>query len=405
MDKYELIKTIGFELKPIKTNGLEKFKLLKKEDNPEKKRRVHLKSFIDDIEHFIYCFEDFVFIDDSGKKKTPESTGQKKYAEKTEKNKTRNLKEIYIKYDWLLNYTKDEFFSWYDKRNKRSKFNIKTVDYLKQSLQKCIQEWRIIIEDLKGDLNAPKETLNRRSKTALSISQFSKKQNFPFIKNFVLRSKSHTNEQQRVNLEKLLEKIDESLIKIRELYLPFQSTGLVVAKASFNYYTINKEPKNYEEEIKECNREINAVNRYIKINFHGQIKQWIYKNTDEEVKQFLNNSGLKADSELKALSLKTSCGLLKLYKFKIKSLFNEDVSRGLSYQDIKEKHPLFVLNENKESKYNELVSRIKEIERLNLKINQVKNSRVNQSQIKEERRENTTKTKKYKVFSIYPGSL
>ena len=392
VNKYELRKTIGFELKPVKIASLENLNLPARNQN----RTTHLKKFIEEIEDFISCFEKFIFIDHNKVSKTDKLSEEKK-------NKI-ELKDIDIKYDWLINYTKDNFYSWYNKKYRRSKYNIKRVSYLKDSLKNCIKEWKSIIEELKKDLSAPQENLKRRSKTAFFMKQFSTKQVFHFIEKFVLYAESQENEKQRVELENSLKKISLLLAQLREIYLPYQSKGLVLAKASFNFYTIDKREINYEDEEKNCDSKINASieNGHIDSQYHQGIKKWIENSENIQIKQMLEDVQLTSSSNLKSLNLELSCKLMKIYKSKQKQLFDEDVSRHLSYKEMTKKHSLFILNDNKKDEYDKLLQNTKQIEEINLQIENIKKSgRSNEYKIREKTQEKNKLIQKKQNFSKY----
>lgn len=385
--KYELIKSIGFKLDPVQIDSLEeKVKQLDYQFESDQ-RRDCLAPFIEGIETFICHFKEFIFTKDSNKT-------QKKSKNNKLENK-RCLSDIYIKYQWLRTYTKSNFFFWSEGKQVKNKYFIREIPYLKDILDECIKEWEEIIQCLKSDLKAPKKNLKRRSKTALLISRFSKKQVFQFIEDFVHYSSPKKDEKEKDHLKDLLEEIKASLIKIQKIYLPLQSSGLVFAKASFNYYTIDKEPKNYDQEKKECEKKINNPSLLgvklkefsIKSEFHQMIKKWMDNNEDPEAGEFLEKNQLNGESDLKNLSLKIAYSLIKLYKGQAKKLFEEDVSRDLNYKDIKAKHPLFINAQQREKEEHEkFKKRTKEIERINREIEKIKKAESSKERVKKLRK-------------------
>ena len=384
MNKYELIKTVGFTLEQIQAGELEtKIEKLKNQSQDDQKRREQLGSFIEKAEEFIRHFKNFVFIKEPERNKEKneklfkKSEQKKKIQKENGKNNKLNniiLSDIHIKYQWLHKHTKNDFFSWSGRKKGKNKYFIREVPFLKEVLQTCIAEWKNISKNLKDDLEASPEKLERRSQTALLIDQFSRKQILSLIRDFVYYSNPKEAEQKKNELKVSLKEVEASLIELQRIYLPFQSAGLVLAKASFNFYTVNKTPRNYDKEIKEIEEEMNSPcpsgNGYIQLQFHKWIQKWMTDNQDEETEKFFKAQRLNEESDLKKPDLKASFGLIKIYKAKAKKLFEEDVSRGLSYQEIKKRHPLF---DSKETEYKKFKNKTRKIEQINIQIEKIKN--------------------------------
>ena len=188
MNKYELIKTIGFKLEPIQINELKEQAKQLENLSKDDRRREHLAPFIEKTEVFICHFKKFIFVKNLHKN---QNEGQKASGKTDQKDTDRNnrtenkryLNNIYIKYQWLHSYTKSEFFFWSGGKKGRNKYFIREIPYLKALLEECVEKWEDIIRCLKNDyLDAPEENLERRSQTALLISQFSKSRFFHLLK-------------------------------------------------------------------------------------------------------------------------------------------------------------------------------------------------------------------------------
>ena len=406
MNKYELRKTIGFKLETIQVDDLEeKTKELKDKWDPQVERKDYLTPFMEKIETFIYHFEKFIFVEKLNKNLQKEDKASQKPDSENNKNGIKKESKVWnkidIKYQWLRTYTANDFFLWSGRKENKKKYGVGEIPYLKKTIQEQSHEWKDIIENLKADLNASQDSLKRRSQTALLINQFSKKQVFPFIEEFVYFSNPKEDEGPKEKLIAQLKEIKTSLTELQKIYLPFQSSGLVIAKASFNYYTINKKPKNYNKDIEDYKKQINDPSRHghIKPDFYEEMKKKMSDNKDKEIKEFLRSGQLNDKTELKTLDLKKSYNFIKRYKSNSKALFHEAVSRGLDYDEIKTKCPLFY--SKKEEEYKKFQNKTKEIEKINNEIEKIKSiapkERINK--LKEER--TNFKKQRGKFFQKY----
>lgn len=367
MNKYELKKTIGFKLDPIQSDNLEeKIKELKDERDRQIDRKDYLTPFVEKIEIFIDHFEKFIFVEKLNKNLQKEDKTHLKKDSKSNKISNKIVNKVWnkidIKYQWLRTYTSNDFVSWSGRKDNEKKYAVGAIPYLKKIMQEQIQEWKEIIENLKDDLNASQESLKRRSQTTLLINQFSKKQVFPFFEEFVYFSNPKEDEGLKEKLIAQLKEIKTSLTELQKIYLPSQSSGLVIAKASFNYYTINKKQKNYDKDIKDYIKQINDPFKQGHIDFqqYKEIKKWMSDNKDK---------GINDKKESKELSLDESYKLIKRYKSNSKTLFHEAVNRGLDYDEIKTKCPLFY--PKKKEEYTKFQSETKEIEKINKEIEKI----------------------------------
>ena len=124
---------------------------------------------------------------------------------------------------------------------------------------------------------------------------------------------------------------------------------------------------------------------------------------DEKIEKFLKERELNKEIDLKKLSLKKSNDLIKYYKYNAGNLFREDVSRGLNYENMISKHPLFKSTDSKE--YEKFKIGIKKIEQLNTKIEQIKKAEPSKEMIRQlqrKREDLTQKRRKFFRFSAKP---
>ena len=414
MNKYEFMKSIGFRLEPVQADSLkEKAKSLETGDTSD------IASFIKDMEGFMCLFKRFIFKE--------EKENEKKKDAKPNPHQSKKFNDIYIKKQWLISYTKTDFFHWLNgKRIQKqpNKYFIQTLLYLYPSgffkksgkeysakniqedgsfhqanIKTFIEEWNDITRGLKEVANAPEENLKRRSKTALLIAKLSGKQVFPFIRDFIEYSETNDPavDMWKKQLQSLLKNMESSLEKLRENFLPSQTPGIVLAKASFNYYTVDKKPVDYSTKIQEIEDKISGrpvrgikskqyqdSDVWIQSQFYKMIESWIKKNKDEKINEFLSRNGLNEQTDLRTLGLKKTCDLLKFYKSNAKDLFQKDIDQKLSYEEMykNQKHPLFKPKER--SKYDEFMKKTRQIKEEGERINNLKQSySVNKNSIKE----------------------
>ena len=413
--KCELTKSIGFNLIPVQAESLEnQAKSIEEQADDDSQ----LTDFIEYSRDFISLFKKFIFKD--------KARAQNRNKNQTSDYLASHFEKINIKEKWLKSWTREEFYPWLNNNERKKEYPLCKVSYLKDRLNNFFEEWDDIIKSLEKAKQSSKDNFKRKSELALLISRFSKKQVFPFIKDFVYYSKSKENNKLKNELENKLRKIETSLLFLKNKYLPSQSSGLALTKASFNFYTVNKRPLNYDEEIEKLKKAKNSANsgyEHIKPVFHQMIKQWLKGTTDhstlssvdsknqlsKETKNYersniIKDMGISDSADLKKLSLEQSYDLIKLYKAKAKSAFKEDMDKipegqgkrlkpdcsssssllssytmksskkesapqVLNYDEIKKKHPLFA---SSEEEYNKFVEKTQEIQNLNKKLQKEK---------------------------------
>jgi len=231
---YELSKTLRFELKPQNEKSKNISNLLEKTgdiDNLLKQFKEVQENFLD---IFIY--------------KTEQE--ESKYL-KLEFKKNRE-----IKYGWLRTYTKIEFYNWKkikNKGDKDKKYYLTNIDYLPKEFLRWANEWQELIKQLENFTNKKEHEQERKSDIAFVLRRFLKRQNFEFIKEFIfsvtdLQDKNGIESDKKIQIfNNLLEETQKNLKTCEKKYLPAQSSGVILHKASLNYYTLNKTPKDYGE--------------------------------------------------------------------------------------------------------------------------------------------------------------
>ena len=308
---YELRKTIRFILEPEASKRL--YRPMKDNGDLE----VQIKDFICKYNQVIQIFEGLV------------------YFIKSEDSEERKLnKKISIKHSWLRNYTKNYFFDVREKicqrQGNKVAINDANVNFLDNSFRDWLNENKECLEQLKNS--------RKRTKTELAfwIRKITKRSNFNFIFELFDGNIEHKNNNCDIDLvKKLLDDCRPLLTSLEEKLLPIQSLGFEIERASLNYYTVNKKPKNYPEEIQ---------------NKKDQLQQRHRFSLDERIDERILFSQVGfTDANLFIVELKEA---MKKFKVDKKSKFYEFVNRDGSYQELKKNQKLKLLDDINERNFN-----------------------------------------------------
>ena len=177
-------------------------------------------------------------------------------------------KNLEVKTAWLKNHHKDIFYLYIrnkdnisienklsqrktdSKRTNRKKYNLKDLTPLHEKLEKWLYEWEECSLSIKRMCNQSQDNLYRHSDIAEHIRTLLGRGYILYIYEFLQETVSSDSSLDE-KIEKLLvnlEKTSKDLKSLEQVYLPSQSSGVDIAKASFNYYTVNKKPKEYYED-------------------------------------------------------------------------------------------------------------------------------------------------------------
>lgn len=264
-----------------------------------------------------------------------------------------------IRYGWLRNYTKADFYDWKERKtiseerseNQPKRYTLSDVDYLSQEFVRWVNEWDTLCEQLEGFLNQPDDKLKRRNEYAFVLRSLQKRTVFEFIREFVGAIHATNDPKTDDAVVRLLSDIRETetlLAECEAIFLPSQSVGLRIAKATFNYYTLNKTPKMYDEEIL---RERQILNR--------SISTFRYKDGTSRYRAL---ASILPDHSIMNQSLDQAYEIIKKWKSEQKNGFLEAAQKKtLTYTDYIAKFPLF---EAKEEDFNVFLDRTEEIETL-----------------------------------------
>lgn len=222
---YKITKSIRFKLLPVESSLIEvEINTL----NQQKKGEFNLKKFNSVLDAFLNKFEEYVF-----------------YHVNTDESVVK--KSIFIKKSWLRLYAKQEISGIKLKKE----LTIREIKCIGSKLENLYENLYTILAELKESEDSRYNERSRDAKIGLLIKKISSREILPSAIKFIESSNDKIDTQNlKGQLMALSKVLDNELLLGIEKYLPEQSRGIPIAKASFNYYTINKKPIDYAEKIK-----------------------------------------------------------------------------------------------------------------------------------------------------------
>jgi hypothetical protein len=272
METYKITKTIRFKLEAKGENKriAEMVESIKNVD-------FNLVTFVSDLKNFIDGMKDYLFY-------------------KNRKGDSVIKDKMLIKTEWLKHYAKQEFHDNEAKRDKNARRQTKTIgDFngLTQRIEERFDEIDNIYADLADDAGAELNERAKRARTGLLLQRLKTK--LPFLLSLIenTNDKNETDDLS-IHLKNMAVRLQEQLLAGIEKYLPEQSSGLPIAKASFNYYTLNKKPVDYDKKSEDLNKQLKNIDWdfvFKKYNLSKEIKERIKKDVDnyEKLRQKLKN--------------------------------------------------------------------------------------------------------------------
>ncbi|HIP33570.1 MAG TPA: hypothetical protein EYG89_02290, partial [Bacteroidia bacterium] len=221
---YEFTRSIRFSLK----GDIDIFKV----DDISNTKKVY-ENFLDQYVQLIKDFESVVFYD-------------------IENQKSRIKLEV--NYKWLRNYARDDYNKLSDKSVKN--YTIREVEFLKDVFSQWISDNKILLDNFEDIVSREEQEQAKKSDLALCIRQFLSHDYFSFINEFVQYAKDKETSKNLNKLQITLKLVESLAEQIQKNVVMSQSSGLEVARASFNYYTINKISKNFDNDLLEEKRKL-----------------------------------------------------------------------------------------------------------------------------------------------------
>ncbi len=392
MEKYQITKTIRFKLEPVQ---IEEFEKQVQNIENVKEEEANLAQLVSNAQDLSKLLKEYIYTDPNHEKKKFKNT-------------------VIVHFRWLKEFTKDKYFEWINqdeteqttnpktlkansfsalgslipqkkKKNisKEKRYKLSKINYLQEVFENFLKDWDSTVQTLSSQVAQPKEKLTRKAEIGKVVLKFSGRNMLLFLEHFLSESKDKDSSHLEVQLQEKIKTFKEVLEKAQTWVMPSQSTGIELAKASFNYYTINKKEKDFDNEKEKIEKELcklikiksDHLNflkggniKIIKEEYNQKTKQKKYTSLfdvyydENEKKEKLKNTpnGVKVD-------LDKLYKILKIYRATQKSEFISQVSNGMNYEEAIKKFPLFEPNgnngENKQA-FQRFVELTKKIESL-----------------------------------------
>jgi len=226
MEKYKLTKTIRFKLKPKDISAI------KRDVEALEQQKFDLVLFVYNLHNFIGKLKEYLFF-------------QKEKDEFVIKDK------LTIKKTWLKQYAKQEI-AGLELNREQTLGNIKGVS---ARIERAVDDVNKIYVEL-----AMEAKLNERAKKAKTeqlIKRLDTRNALPLLVSLIEQSSDkYETGNLSIQLKRLGKRLQTQLLSGIKKYLAEQSNGLPIAKASFNYYAINKKPVDYIDKIKQLQKDL-----------------------------------------------------------------------------------------------------------------------------------------------------
>ncbi len=399
MENIQITKSIRFKLESSNQNNLINDTINKLNTN----KGFDLENFKNELKNYIDNLEKFLFY----KKKNGE---------------THIKTHIILKKEWLQAYAKQEFFEC---KTADKAFTINNCD-LSQKISENKNNIRTLYKELSDYSGRKLHEQARRSGIALLLNRLNSKYYLPFFVDLV---QSSQDKKEKNNLSLRLKSDGKELINSLktgiESFLPEQSAGMCIAKASFNYYTIDKKEitwKKVEDEIKyklktsieDCIRNFKtSIERKYSNKSNNKKKEGNkiienFKNIEQYICEEVHNSSnlplyLGDSPFLGSQPYASLRQILKNIKATQKAKFNEHMYKNIPYNqdDLKE---LYLFKNIKEDEYTKYLALTNEIKKLSDEKNQTsdeKHTNTLTSKIENKAKERGELLKTFKEYTVF----
>lgn len=363
MEKYQVTKTIRFKLE-VKNENIKKIR--NQISEAEKNNDFDLVDFVSDLNNFIGGVSAFLFY-------------EKKDGNSAVKDK------MTIKKEWLRFYAKRELAEFTSNKKKdstkprRSQITIAEINQLAIKIKNTFDEVGTIYAKLADDAGAELNERAKKARTGLQLKYLSAKKALPFLISLVesLNDKNETNDLS-IQLKNQGEKLSKQLVAGIQKYLPEQSNGLSIAKASFNYYTINKNAIDFSGKLELLRSDLKQDfdNGSFKENTFGKgILTKLFDEIKKDIKEQLRGKELWLgdDPMIENEKYASLRQILKNIKSQQKKHFFEFMQGSPTFPTLKNIKDLYLFNNIIKNEFDAFIDKTKAIEKKGIEINQCKN--------------------------------
>ena len=307
-----------------------------------------------------------------------------------------------VKNDWIKSYARQAYAGFVEsektnKETKRQRVQHTLKDFEKYGLsERIINAYNDVVDvldKLDDVVSRDKHERMDRAQTSLLLGRLKIKGALPLLVSLV---DSVSDKKEEGDFSLILKQKGKELLEQLELgilsFLPEQSKGYPIAKASFNFYTINKKPIDYTEKIETINKKLKVDFSELKeLKWKGSKELWSKIKTDIEQRSkgkelLLGEMPMRDISEYANLRQ-----ILKNILSKQKAKFSELMQKEDScYSDLQESE-LYLFDNISEDEFDEYFELTKQIETIATKRNkthdtaQKKQLRTKLNNLKKER--------------------
>ena len=246
---------------------------------------------------------------------------------KTREGEKKVKKKLEIKYPWLKQHAKTDFYDQELNKKKTKIFTIENARFLQKTFEEWLNRNKEQQEEIEKIVNQPQNDKKRESDLALLLKTVFGTDYFFFVRDFVQYAKDKDSDADMKKLQKSVEIFQTLLEQSLHFLSPNQTTGMEVTRASFNFYTIDKSSKNVNgkttEEIVE-EKKAEQQKPYQKFLLDKAFLQKI--GFEEYLKNWEGKEGEKySATTAQELSFQELYSALKDFRAKQKSAFNEAI--------------------------------------------------------------------------------
>jgi len=365
MKNYKLTKTIRFKLEADEKNISDIKKEIKSIE--AKSNEFELANFVTELNNYIANIKAYLFY-------------QRKDGLSAIKDK------MTIKNEWLRQYAKQELVEFkvktqksnYTGNKRREQITISEISELSQKITKAFDELVVIYTELADSASLELNERARKAKIGLLLKRLCAKNTLPLLSSLIDNtSDKNETDDLSIRLKKQAIKINAQLLVGIRMYLPEQSGGLPITKASFNYYTINKKPVDFKERIEDLEKKL-EVQDLEKLNIYfdkkkrtekDYLEKKIFKLLEADVQKSLPKNQTLCLGE--APMIKTDSvslrQFLKNIKAEQKKQFSELMQNNIPYEEL-EKSNLYLLNNIKSEQFTAYKEKTKKLEEIATKL-------------------------------------
>lgn len=243
-------------METIRSNRFIRFKLQADGENASIQNKIDalnvdgefdLVNFFSKLENYLYDINDYLFF---------------------EREDGSILKGgIVVKSEWMKTHAKQQLAEFRYKERSEDNQRNDSRRVKRPRMQHTLSDYKLsdriigvyddivdVYEKLQDVVSRERHERADRAKIALLLGRLKTKGGLPLLVSLV---ENTTDKKEQGELSLRLKKSGKELLNLLEMgvqnYLPEQSKGYPIAKASFNFYTINKRPIDYTRKIKEIN--------------------------------------------------------------------------------------------------------------------------------------------------------